>query len=133
MMPDYKPRCVLCGIRYATEIHHIIPACAGGDNSEDYLIPVCTACHAVLTPKSLLSRIGLRNNDRMNDVYALFVRFWEMCEEQQPAGGSDVLAIFREWEEDIALPGIKEIIKPSRKSINASTREALLGGQECAE
>lgn len=52
-------RCELCGSRRGLDVHHIIPRCVGGDDKLDNLIVICSGCHGKLTPKSMLTRIGL--------------------------------------------------------------------------
>lgn len=60
-------RCELCGSKRGLEVHHIIPRCAAIPNSnldlddEDNLIVVCSACHARLTPRRMLTRYGIAN------------------------------------------------------------------------
>ena len=52
-------KCELCGSKRGLEAHHIIPVCVGGDNTEENLICLCQNCHARLTPRSKLCKIGL--------------------------------------------------------------------------
>lgn len=54
-------RCELCGSVRGLEAHHIIPVVCGGDDSVDNLICVCQCCHALLTPRKLLTKLGIRN------------------------------------------------------------------------
>lgn len=62
-------RCELCGSRRGLEAHHIIPVVCGGDDSYDNLICVCQCCHARLTPRSILTKFGIKkvqvNNKRI--------------------------------------------------------------------
>lgn len=56
--------CELCGSRRNLELHHIIPISLQSlidtdiDTKENWIV-VCHRCHASLTPKGLLVRIGL--------------------------------------------------------------------------
>lgn len=59
-------RCELCGSRRGLEAHHIIPVVCGGDDSEDNLICVCQCCHARLTPRRILTRLGIRKTQENN-------------------------------------------------------------------
>lgn len=53
--------CELCGNKRNLEVHHIIPVVCGGSDCVDNLIVVCGVCHAKLTPKKELTKIGLQN------------------------------------------------------------------------
>lgn len=53
-------KCELCGSTRELELHHVIPVVCGGSDSPENLILVCKKCHALLTPKSELTRIGLK-------------------------------------------------------------------------
>lgn len=54
-------QCELCGRgRGELEIHHIIPYTLTGDDSDENLIVLCSSCHARLTPKSKLTKLGQR-------------------------------------------------------------------------
>ena len=56
-------QCELCGSRRNLQVHHIVPLVIdipGVDlNDESNLVVVCSKCHGVLTPKNILTRIGL--------------------------------------------------------------------------
>lgn len=53
-------RCELCGKKGKLEAHHIIPVCLGGGSTDDNFIGICASCHAKLTPRAELSRVGQR-------------------------------------------------------------------------
>lgn len=55
--------CELCGRKYMLELHHIIPVSLGGEDTEENLILLCPACHSRLTPRSALTKLGLRKFD----------------------------------------------------------------------
>lgn len=55
-----KETCELCGSAKGCEVHHIIPAVLGGSTTADNLITVCSVCHAKLTPRNELIKIGIR-------------------------------------------------------------------------
>ena len=59
-------RCELCGSRRGLEAHHIIPIVCGGDDSYDNLICVCQCCHARLTPRRILTKLGIKNVQENN-------------------------------------------------------------------
>lgn len=52
--------CELCGDTRNLEVHHIIPLSVGGPDIEDNMIVVCYKCHALLTPKSVLTKLGIQ-------------------------------------------------------------------------
>lgn len=56
-------QCELCGNNRNLEIHHIIPRSLGGTNEIDNLIVICNVCHARLTPRGLLTKLGLQKLD----------------------------------------------------------------------
>lgn len=71
--------CELCGDKRNLEVHHIIPVCCGGSDNIDNLIVVCGTCHAKLTPKRELTKIGI-NRARVSDVlYRMSHRFYELA------------------------------------------------------
>lgn len=53
--------CELCGNKRNLEVHHIIPVVCGGSDCVDNLIVICSVCHAKLTPRKELTKIGLQN------------------------------------------------------------------------
>lgn len=52
--------CELCGDTRNLEVHHIIPVVCGGSNDINNLIVICGACHAKLTPKNELIKLGIQ-------------------------------------------------------------------------
>ena len=56
-------KCELCGSTRGLEAHHIIPIAFGGDDSEENILCVCAKCHGLLTPRSILSKRGIHNNN----------------------------------------------------------------------
>lgn len=40
-----KGICAVCGIFRASEVHHIVPLCDGGENKEENLVALCDFCH----------------------------------------------------------------------------------------
>ncbi len=59
--------CELCGNPRNLEVHHIIPVVCGGSDDINNLIVVCNICHAKLTPRKELTKIGL-NNARLRGI-----------------------------------------------------------------
>ena len=80
---DEAGRCELCGSRRGLEAHHIIPISAGGDNSEENLICVCSTCHARLTPRSKLRKMGLDKVKTRNYLVALWIEIYDRCENAE--------------------------------------------------
>ncbi len=56
-------RCELCGSKRNLQLHHMIPMVCENEyidlDVEDNWLCVCSACHARLTPKNLLTRYGI--------------------------------------------------------------------------
>lgn len=87
--------CELCNDRRNLEVHHIIPVSCGGSDNIDNLIVVCGKCHAKLTPKKELVRIGLQKarergvksgREPMNiDMQAFCIEIKKWQEGQQTA------------------------------------------------
>lgn len=42
-------RCAFCGGNNRLELHHMIPICMGGDNSDENLVYLCHDCHKKVT------------------------------------------------------------------------------------
>lgn len=73
--------CELCGDKRNLEVHHIVPVCCGGSDNIDNLIVVCGCCHAKLTPKRELTKVGI-NKARVADViHRMSYRFYELAGE----------------------------------------------------
>ena len=92
--------CELCGRTKTLEAHHIIPRSIGGPDSEDNIICICSACHAKLTPKSLLTKIGLRNS---SPRYFFYKHFNELAENHEIPCFEDVC----DYLEQYVFPIIK--------------------------
>ena len=91
-------RCELCGSRRGLEAHHIIPVVCGGADSDDNLICVCQCCHARLTPRSLLTKIGKDNVRRKNLIVEFKLRLYDAI-ELKAANGGDIYSVFDAIEE----------------------------------
>lgn len=74
-------RCELCGSRRGLEAHHIIPLCVGGNDSDENLLCVCQRCHAILTPRSVLTKIGKDNQKKTNIAVEVWKTFYEDMNE----------------------------------------------------
>ena len=88
-------KCELCGSKRGLELHHCIPYSLGGEDTEDNLILVCSVCHSKLTPRSTLTKIGLRNrafNIKMN----FYNKMNEILEAGETPNMQDVLDFFEE-------------------------------------
>ena len=72
-------QCELCGNDRNLEVHHIIPLCCGGEDSIDNMIVVCSTCHAKLTPKSQLTKLGIKRcrekQDKILKFYTILNEF----------------------------------------------------------
>ena len=75
-------RCELCGSKRGLESHHIIPKVCGGDDSEENLICVCQRCHTILTPRALLTKLGLKKKRELIIIADFKLAFYEKVEEK---------------------------------------------------
>lgn len=90
--------CELCGSKRALEAHHIIPIVAGGIDSYDNLLCVCNRCHALLTPRSLLTKLGKEKVRQKNQIVDFKVRLYEAIENNAENGIGGILdAIESTW------------------------------------
>lgn len=74
-------RCELCGSKRGLELHHIIPRSIGGEDNDENLILVCYGCHAKLTPRSLLTKMGMNRKCNMFvNVRKIYERVGELLD-----------------------------------------------------
>jgi len=102
-----KDACELCGSTRGLEVHHIIPRCVGGSDSEDNIITVCVKCHGILTPKSELTRLGIQRVKARNELIELGLEDGEKKQIGQKAGAKfnvkkaePAKAIIRKYSKD---------------------------------
>lgn len=94
-------RCELCGSKRNLELHHIIPLVCENEgvdlDTEDNWICVCGSCHAKLTPKGLLTKIGLHKNTYLGNVrYVFYKKCDDFIKAEKQLHVEDVFAIFNE-------------------------------------
>ena len=101
-------RCELCGSRRGLEVHHIIPQVCGGKSEFSNLIVLCCSCHAKLTPKSYLTKVGIdkvRERNRIIDCFNemlnnritdCFNEMLKAIEAQEPVTASETVDIIAE-------------------------------------
>lgn len=96
--------CELCGSRKGLECHHIIPLSTESygvdlDNEDNYLC-VCFKCHSLLTPRKLLTKIGIEKarfggDLAKNIAYDFYVALGKRIDEDPYfVGFSDVCDVF---------------------------------------
>ena len=77
-------RCELCGSKRGLEAHHIIPVVCGGDDSDENLICICQCCHARLSPRRVLTKLGIKKakyrNERCRVVAEIYEKIEQVCE-----------------------------------------------------
>lgn len=56
--------CELCGRSRPLQLHHVVPLCAGGPDIIENWIAICEPCHNRLTPKGILTKLGLERCKR---------------------------------------------------------------------
>ena len=71
-------KCELCGNTRNLQLHHIVPLCVQDrlpfinlDVEDNYLV-VCQKCHTLLTPRNLLTKIGLNKSKHEVERYRAF-------------------------------------------------------------
>ena len=87
-------RCELCGSPKRLELHHIIPLCVGGEDCLDNWIAICSSCHSKLTPKSQLTKLGLRRIKAKNAIIEIQRSFYERLNKMTEYGNIDCIDIF---------------------------------------
>ena len=92
-------KCELCGSKRGLEAHHIIPVVCGGDDSEDNLICVCQCCHARLTPRAILVRLGIRKTQHSYSKREFKLELYDKIEEIGKQRGYDLHTVFDAIEE----------------------------------
>lgn len=92
-------RCELCGSKRGLEAHHIIPIVCGGDDSEDNLICVCQCCHARLTPRRVLIRLGIKKVQNENGIKRFKLNLYDKIESICEERGYDIQSVFDAIEE----------------------------------
>ena len=117
-------KCELCGDTYGLELHHIIPRCCGGTDDEDNLVLVCGKCHARLTPRRILSKIGI-DNCHLQDYFtsSLPVLFWGAIGDTLESGNIPnaadaidiVCGILNEQAKKIKSSTISEVAKQTKQ------------------
>ena len=95
MLLKERDGCELCGSKRSLEVHHIIPLVLQPEgidlNVEDNMIVVCHRCHAMLTPKNLLVKMGI--NKKRDKMY----QFWNILDKYE--GYFDIEDVFETVEE----------------------------------
>ncbi len=86
------------------ETHHIIPLAIAKRypeldealNSPDNMIYLCSGCHNLLTPKSLLTKIGIANvkNPNREKNIAFYTELNNMTSEGNKITAEDVMDVF---------------------------------------
>lgn len=92
-------RCELCGSTKSLEAHHIIPVCCGGEDCEDNLICVCYRCHCLLTPRRLLTKIGIEKAKGYDEHTKQKIHLYELIEQHFEKDGYCADSIYDAIEE----------------------------------
>lgn len=99
-------RCELCFATRHLEAHHIIPLAFGGEDIEDNIIVICEGCHAKLTPKSLLTKQGLKkvkeNNARILMLEKFALAFYERIQTEVEGGRLGLGEVLDIFDEEVA-------------------------------
>lgn len=102
-------RCELCGSRRSLEAHHIIPVAIQDIDSPENLICVCGSCHSKLTPRSLLTKIGL--NKARCETYGDVLR-WDLRKFCSQNNFEVDIHELLDWLYDKAFPQLDAIKYP---------------------
>lgn len=89
-------RCEFCGSTRGLEAHHIVPIVCGGDNSDENLIVCCVKCHAILTPRSILTKAGIENARKETEYEKLRRLFFKRVNDEEPTTASECIEIFND-------------------------------------
>lgn len=92
-------KCELCGSVRGLEAHHIIPVCCGGEDCEDNLICICQRCHSMLTPRSLLVKIGIAKVQWHDEHLKQKKKLYELIEQHCERDGYCTDSVFDAIEE----------------------------------
>lgn len=95
-------KCELCGSKRNLQLHHLIPMVCENDSikldCEDNWLCVCGTCHALLTPKNLLTKYGLSKAKEKNKTMMFYKDLEKRCiackEEGIAPDIYDVLDVF---------------------------------------
>ena len=113
-------RCELCGSPKKLEIHHIIPLCTGAEDCIDNWIAICSSCHSRLTPKSQLTKLGLKRIKAQNAIIEIQASFYERLNEIANSESNidciDVLDIFDSIYDEFGSEALKLIYVKSRRN-----------------
>lgn len=93
-MRDEIGKCELCGSKRDLEMHHIVPLSLIEDNpyadTQENLLCVCGKCHALLTPRKVLTSIGVRKAINRNSNQKV-IEFYKKLNEI--TGNGDALTV----------------------------------------
>jgi len=90
---QHHKKCELCGEYKHLELHHIIPIVCGGDDEIDNWIAICTTCHTKLTPKSQLTKIGIRKRKEKNMVVDFVTNVYKRIDQDDSCNVIDICDI----------------------------------------
>lgn len=91
--------CELCGSSRTLEAHHIIPLVCGGPDSLDNLIAVCGKCHSILTPRSVLCKMGIEQAKYGSSLNRIIMTFYKRIDnllDSDPGfiGAAEIMDVF---------------------------------------
>lgn len=100
-------KCELCGSKRNLEVHHIIPMVCANKNIDldvsDNWICICSACHSKLTPRSLLTKYGIKCGEheiKRQIFLSMFEKIGEAIEENEYFCGVDLMDVLLEFEKE---------------------------------
>ena len=92
--------CELCGAYKRLELHHIIPIACGGSDRIDNWIAICPTCHAKLTPRSELTKIGMSKLKERNKICSFALDVYQRWNDDDTTRACEMVDIFTEVFEE---------------------------------
>lgn len=96
-------KCELCGSERELQAHHIIPVTCGGTDDKENLLCVCKRCHALLTPHSLLVKLGQKK-------VTWEIDFWEGLDKAVENGEVACAVDVMDYCEFTFFPKLREML-----------------------
>lgn len=93
--------CELCGTYKRLELHHVVPIVCGGSDRIENWIAICTTCHAKLTPKSELTKIGLAKAQSKSELRRFAYKLFKRMRDEYARNADEILDILFEELESV--------------------------------
>ena len=117
-------RCELCGSKRNLEVHHKIPVVCGGSDDLNNLIVVCEICHIKLTPRSELTKIGLRKSKKQLGGK----KGYKLVTKKSIAMKKVILRLSKDFDGDLSDKAIMQQTGLARNTYYKYKKELLYAG-----